>query len=132
MHFVTPHLQLFTNLLYVKMPVSSLEMNGSEDGNFTLFNLLLSFILFFILIYFIFNSNAHLWCSLCFTFIYFVSIKNKKAEITDCLCKLFFMFEQNFRFLCKYCSEKCGKKHTRGAGCLEGVARVSLNTLFSA
>ena len=41
MHFVTPHLQLFTNLLNVKMPVSCLEMNGSEDGNFTLFNLLL-------------------------------------------------------------------------------------------
>ena len=46
MHFVTPHLQLFTSLLYVKMPVSSLEMNGSEDWNFTLFNLL--FIVYFI------------------------------------------------------------------------------------
>ena len=88
---------------------------------------------FFVLVYFIFNSNAHLWRSLCFTFIYFVSIKNKKAEITDCLCKLFFMFEQNFGFLCKYCSEKGGKKkNTRGAGCLEGTVWVSLNTPFSA
>ena len=48
MHFVTPHLQLFTNLLYVKMPVSCLEMNGSEDGNFTSFNL------FYNLFYFLF------------------------------------------------------------------------------
>ena len=131
MHFVTPHLQLFTNLLYVKMPVPCLEMNGSEDGNFTLFNLLLYFILFFVLVYFIFNSNAHLWRSLCFTFIYFVSIKNKKAEITDCLCKLFLCSNRILGFFVNIVRRNVEKKHTRGAWCLEGIVRVSLYTPFS-
>ena len=71
------------------MPVSCSEINGSEGGNFTVFNLLLYFILFFC-------SNAHLWRPLCFTFIYFVFIKNKKAQITDCLCKLFFYVQPPF------------------------------------
>ena len=59
-HFLTLHLQLFTKLRLVKMPVSSSEINGSEGGNLTLFNLLL-YLFYFISFTNFFTSSAHLW-----------------------------------------------------------------------